>query len=64
MMLFKACPHCLKGDLVVEREHGALMVCCLQCGYTGELRSVYPWHKLTPQVVERPSVAMERVTAA
>ncbi len=39
MMLLKACPRC-GGDLIVEREEFAQVVTCLQCGYTGDLRTL------------------------
>ena len=54
MMLFKACPHCLHGDLIVEREHEHLVATCIQCGYAGELRSVYPQPRPLPQLALLP----------
>ena len=37
MVLFRACPHCRGGDLIVEGEEDEIAVTCLQCGYAGEL---------------------------
>lgn len=42
MILFQACPECLRGDLAIERVHGRFNCACLQCGYSGEMQSVYP----------------------
>jgi Zn ribbon nucleic-acid-binding protein len=38
MFLFKACPRCRRGDLIVEQEEDGRVATCLQCGYIGELR--------------------------
>ena len=37
MFLFRACPHCSRGDLIVGDEEDESVVTCLQCGYMGEL---------------------------
>ena len=40
MLLLEACPHCQRGDLIVEREEYGSVVNCLQCGYGGALGTV------------------------
>jgi hypothetical protein len=41
VFLFKACPKCLSGDLLIRHEGPVYMATCLQCGHQGKLRSVY-----------------------
>jgi len=39
MFLFKACPRCRRGDLIIEQEKDGRIATCLQCGYFSELRA-------------------------
>lgn len=62
MLLLKACPRCLRGDLMVERDDYGPAVTCLQCGYVGDLDSVRRWRS-APAVI-RATPEWERVKAA
>jgi hypothetical protein len=42
VILFSACPSCLMGDLVLQKQRAAISARCASCSFAGELRSVYP----------------------
>ncbi len=39
MVSFKACPRCLAGDVVRERDTFGWYDLCLQCGFVKDLKS-------------------------
>jgi hypothetical protein len=45
----KSCPHCTKGDLIVDRDGNNWFEYCLQCGYRHDLKK----RKVLPKVHEQ-----------
>jgi hypothetical protein len=58
MVLPKACPRCLRGDIIVRAEDDRLTASCIQCGYQREFKKGYGW---TPSAAFiRDALARER----
>ena len=62
MLLFKACPRCRGGDLVVEREDYGAVAICLQCGYIADLYAVR--RRLAQPATVRATAEREQAPAA
>jgi Zn ribbon nucleic-acid-binding protein len=61
MILPKACPRCIGGDIIVRSEDNYMVATCLQCGYSREFR---PGYGLKPSAVFiRDALARERGAA-
>jgi Zn ribbon nucleic-acid-binding protein len=41
MILPKACPRCIGGDIIVRAEDTNMVATCFQCGYSREFKPGY-----------------------
>jgi len=41
MILPKACPRCIGGDIIVRAEDTNMVATCFQCGYRRDFKSGY-----------------------
>lgn len=64
MLLLKACPHCQRGDLLVAQEEEGAVVSCIQCGYSGSLRSMRVALPATARYYEPPQRSWPQAASA
>jgi ribosomal protein S27AE len=58
MILPKACPRCMAGDIIVRADDTNMVATCFQCGYSREFK---PGYGLTPSAAFiRDALARER----
>jgi len=60
MIYFKACPRCVTGDVVTQKDQYGHYYLCLHCGYTAQLmaESAEPVPLAQPEAEEPVSLAV------
>ena len=53
MVLFRSCPRCDKGDIMLEQGRDGCRVKCVQCGYATDTDNQYEATKMLAESLSR-----------